>query len=362
MTRHSRRFYRTKEFKVVSFAIVSTAILTYGSMEMLIASDPSGLDAEPPCRHSLPANYTVPTAMLETEGFGQKLRDGLIKRRKCKRTVVNLLLFHNEVDLLEIRLQELESAVDHFVVVESTKNFRMRERRLLLEPLLDTPRFRPFQKKLIYGRNTDHPEFPDDVELGAVRVALHRIFMDALMATFTTSLPRIDEDALVLFTSADEIPSAPVVDFLSHHDGLPDVISFSYAKSIYSFSVAHAQGLSTERAACTWNFLREDLLTSLDRLRFAYTRAAEQWTVGTASQPAGWHCSWCLGLPGVVAKIESEPDAADRSVDSTFAARMVKEGRHYNGTLVASGKSRFAPPTFFRNNRKRFESTMLTTS
>ncbi|KAK8759480.1 hypothetical protein V5799_002889 [Amblyomma americanum] len=359
MAPHSHRFYCTAEFKVLSSAIVSTIVLTYGSMELLIASDLQGADAEPPCYHSLLANYTVPAAVLKTEVFGKLLRDGRIKRRKCRRTVVNLLLFHNEVDLLEIRLQELGRAVDHFVVVESSRNFRMRERRLLLEPLLDTPRFRPFQKKLIYGRNTDHPDFPDDVEPGVVRVALHRIFMDALMTTFTTSLPRIDEDTLVLFTSADEIPSASVINFLSHHDGLPDVISFRYAKSIYSFSVAHVQRMSTERAACTWQFLRDDLFVSLDRLRFAYTRAAEQSTVGTTSQPAGWHCSWCLGLSGVVDKIASEPDAVDSAVDATFAARMMKQGRHYNGTLVASGKSRFGLPMFVRDNRERFESTII---
>ncbi|KAH7945990.1 hypothetical protein HPB49_018676 [Dermacentor silvarum] len=337
-------------------------------MELLIVPDPQdAADVERPCRSSLPANYTVPAAVLNANGFVELNRWGVLKRRRCRRTVINLLLFHNEVDLLEVRLRELGNAVDHFVVLESTRNFRMHKRNLLLEPLLNTPRFQPFRDRLVYGYNADYPEFPEDADPRAVRMALHRIFMDELMVTFTKSFPHVDDDAWILFTSADEIPSSSVVDFLSHHDGLPDVVAFGYAKSVYSFLMPHAQGLSTERAACTWRCLRDDLATSLDALRFATMQAVAEppWTAGTREHPAGWHCSWCLGPAGVVAKIASEPEAINRSVDAALTARLMRTGRLYSGKLVASSepeKSRFVLPAFVEKNPVNFKSILLSMS
>ncbi|XP_075550100.1 beta-1,4-mannosyl-glycoprotein 4-beta-N-acetylglucosaminyltransferase-like [Dermacentor variabilis] len=367
MARDSRSFYRTKEFKVIAFAIVSSVIFTYGTMELLIVPDPqNAADVERPCRSSLPANYTVPAAVLNANGFMELYRSGILRRRRCRRTVINLLLFHNEVDLLEVRLRELGDAVDHFVVLESTRNFRMHKRNLLLKPLLNTPRFQPFRDSLVYDYNADYPDFPEHADPRSVRMALHRIFMDELMATFTKSFLHIDDDAWILFNSADEIPSASVVDFLSHHDGIPDVVAFGYAKSVYSFRMPHAQGLSRERTASTWRCLRDDLATSLDALRFATAQAvAEPWALGTREQPAGWHCSWCLGPAGVLAKIASEPEAINRSVDAELTERLMRTGRLYSGELVASSepeKSRFVLPAFVKKNPGNFKNILLSMS
>ncbi|KAH6931652.1 hypothetical protein HPB50_026431 [Hyalomma asiaticum] len=365
MAPSSQRFYHTVEFKVVVFSTVSSLFFTCIAMEVLIVADRQDtVDDKSSCRNSLPANYTFPASVRHANGFTELHRGGALKRRRCRRTVVNLLLFHNEVDLLEVRLRELGNSVDHFVVLESTRNFRMQKRDLLLKSLLNASRFRPFRDRVVYGYNEHRPDFPKDAEPRSIRMALHRIFMDELMATFANSFPRIDDDAWILLTSADEIPSASVVDFLSHHDGLPDVIAFGYAKSVYSFLVPHAQGLSTERTACTWRLLRDDLGTSLDALRFATAvGVAEPWIVGTREQPAGWHCSWCLGPTGVVAKIASEPDAVNHSVDGSFAARLLmRTGRLFNGEVVASPKpekSRLGLPAFVKENPGRFRNILL---
>ncbi|XP_077535765.1 beta-1,4-mannosyl-glycoprotein 4-beta-N-acetylglucosaminyltransferase-like [Haemaphysalis longicornis] len=354
MDRVQRRFYHSTEFKAVLVTVLLTAFLTHVFMELLIGPDPPYSAAKPKCRNTLPLNYRVPAAVMAGEGFG----GGAVERRRCRRTVVNLLLFHNEVDLLEIRLGELYNAVDRFVVVESTRNFRNQQRKLLLEPLLNTSRFERFRDRLVYGKISDHPKFPSDLDPRAVRLALHRVFMDELMASFTESLPRIEDDAWILFTSADEIPSAEVVDFLSHHDGLPEMVSFRYASSVYSFRVAHTDGTTTVRTACTWRRLRDELEASLSRLRFPSSQMEESWTLGTQSEPAGWHCSWCLGLGGVMAKMASEPGLKGRPVDVGNVARLMKTGRHYNGTVVATSEWKKAPaalPGFVHSNQERFK-------
>ncbi|KAH7951651.1 beta-1,4-mannosyl-glycoprotein 4-beta-N-acetylglucosaminyltransferase [Rhipicephalus sanguineus] len=361
----SQRFYHKVEFKVIVFATVSSVFFTYMAMEVLIVPDqPNTADVQRPCLNSMPVNYAVPAAVLDATGFMELYLGGVLKRRRCRRTVINLLLFHNEVDLLEIRLRELGHAVDHFVVLESTRNFRMRGRDLQLESLLNTSRFRPYRDRLVYGYNEEYPDFPKNANPRAVRMALHRVFMNELMATFTSSFPRVDEDAWILLTSADEIPSASVVNFLSHHDGIPDVVAFRYAKSVYSFQVPHAQGTSTERSASTWRFLRDDLATSLDALRFDTAAVvAQPWIVGTREQPAGWHCSWCVGPAGVVDKIASEPDAVNQSVNGSYALHhLMRTGHLFNGKFVASSEpnvSRLGLPAFVQENPGIFKNILF---
>lgn len=350
---------------MVLFTVVITATLTHVFMELLIGSNQPNPTAKRKCRNSLPRNYSVPVSLLAAEGFADRFGGSGVERRRCRRTVVNLLLFHNEVDLLEIRLGELHNAVDHFVVVESTRNLRGLQRKLLLGPLLNSSRFERFSDKLVYSTNSDHPAFPSDLHPRAVRRALYRVFMDQLMASFTESLPRIDDDAWILFTSADEIPSAEVVDFLSHHDGLPELVSFRYASSVYSFRVAHTHGVTTVKTACTWRRLRDELMSSLSRLRFHSGQIKESWTLGTPSHPAGWHCSWCLGLGGVMVKMASEPELNGPAVDVAHVAGLMKTGRHYNGTVVATSereKAHAVLPGFVHSHRERFENILYTVS
>jgi hypothetical protein len=49
-----------------------------------------------------------------------------------KQKIVDAVLFFNELDLLELRFEELYDKVDYFLVVESTKTFTGKPKRLFL--------------------------------------------------------------------------------------------------------------------------------------------------------------------------------------------------------------------------------------
>ena len=47
--------------------------------------------------------------------------------------IIDCFIFYNELDMLELRLNELYDVVDHFVLVESTKTFVRNDKELYFE-------------------------------------------------------------------------------------------------------------------------------------------------------------------------------------------------------------------------------------
>lgn len=54
--------------------------------------------------------------------------------------------FFNEVDLLDIRLNELDSIVDYFVIIESTRTFMKKEKPLVFD--IFGPRFNQLKERI----------------------------------------------------------------------------------------------------------------------------------------------------------------------------------------------------------------------
>ena len=58
--------------------------------------------------------------------------------------VYDCFIFFNELDLLEIRLNELKDVVDKFVIVESTETFSKKKKKLYYDENKDKDRFSKF--------------------------------------------------------------------------------------------------------------------------------------------------------------------------------------------------------------------------
>ena len=67
--------------------------------------------------------------------------------------------FHNELDLLELRLAELYNKVDHFVIVESNQTFTSKPKPWNFE--LTADRYANYMDKIIYVRVKDMPGSSD---------------------------------------------------------------------------------------------------------------------------------------------------------------------------------------------------------
>lgn len=104
-------------------------------------------------------------------------------------------MFYNELDLLEIRLNELNDVVDYFVIVESTRSHQNKPKPLYFE--INKEKFLNFLPKIKHvvvpdGVFTDNNSMQNDI--------IQRSFIK-------NGLADADKNDLVLISDLDEIPS-----------------------------------------------------------------------------------------------------------------------------------------------------------
>ncbi|WP_102223332.1 glycosyltransferase family 17 protein [Acidimangrovimonas sediminis] len=109
--------------------------------------------------------------------------------------IYNCFPFFNELDLLEMRLVELDGLVDRYVIVEAARTFSGQPKPLFLKENMD--RFARFADRI---QRVEIDRFPE--ELTDWQREYYQF--DQTLAAITDANP----DDLILATDADEIPSA----------------------------------------------------------------------------------------------------------------------------------------------------------
>lgn len=136
--------------------------------------------------------------------------------RRAPATIVDIVPFGMELDMLELRLLHLWDLVDRFIVFESARAFGGVMKPLFLQRHL--ARFDRFRSKLepIVLDDAFAAQFP-----GGRRQMLSFDGEDAMKTVFWNTLgPRLaaDPDAVVIWSDLDELPARDVVFWLKHFD------------------------------------------------------------------------------------------------------------------------------------------------
>jgi beta-1,4-mannosyl-glycoprotein beta-1,4-N-acetylglucosaminyltransferase len=119
--------------------------------------------------------------------------------------VYDVFPFFNELDLLEIRLQELSNVVDYFVLVESNVTFTGNPKEYLFEN--NKERFSAYLNKIRYIKVDDTPETTDPwVREKFQRAAGSRGLFDA-----------VPED-IIIVSDCDEIPRAEMIEMIKEDE------------------------------------------------------------------------------------------------------------------------------------------------
>ena len=113
--------------------------------------------------------------------------------------VYDCFTFFNELDLLDLRLHELNNAVDYFVLVEATRTHSNQEKPLFFNE--NKNRFKDFLPKIIHIVVDDFPSNPKD------RWVLENFQRDAIMR----GLENCNPNDSIIISDIDEIVSSNAV-------------------------------------------------------------------------------------------------------------------------------------------------------
>jgi beta-1,4-mannosyl-glycoprotein beta-1,4-N-acetylglucosaminyltransferase len=239
-----------------------------------------------------------------------------------KRKIVDAFEFFNELDILEIRLNELYDLVDFFVISESPTTHTGESKPLYFEE--NRNRFAKFQKKIIHQVVVDTPDDyiklseedgKDELHKIAIRKVMKDQFWDHNHLPYSRdafekeSLIRamgiLEPSDLVMFSDADEIPRRESVQY---------VLDNFDSEQIYNLELNHY-----------WfylNCLRPDkwmgnTILTFEKFKTLSVCELRKYRRGINILDAGWHFSFMNKDNAVKRKIQSYGEQSINRPDVT---------------------------------------------
>ncbi|EPQ56155.1 glycosyl transferase [Gloeophyllum trabeum ATCC 11539] len=185
--------------------------------------------------------------------------------------VWDAILVSTELDLLEVRMHELDPVVSKFFVVESDLTFTGLPKRLAFQE--DRERFAQFEGKIVYS--TFHGRQLDPFESPFVNEIEQRRHMDALLR----EQAKPDGPLLVIYSDVDEIPSAHTIKLLQHCSA-PSPLHLQMSEYLYSFEWP-AGKVSWRAQVHLWN--------KEGGFGYGHSQVADHMLADS-----GWHCTFCF--------------------------------------------------------------------
>ncbi len=270
--------------------------------------------------------------------------------------IFDCFTFFNELDLLELRLNELAGVVDFFVLSEATQTFTGKPKALVFAE--NKARFARFLPQIIHVVVDDFPQ----TDISWTREIWQR-------DRVTKGLQDADPRDILLLSDVDEVPRATALATLrTNPPARGEVVCFGLDWFAYFLNVR----LKEKWIRLGPRAIRVGSLATIDGLRGVYApadsflRDAVRWLKACRRmrwpvrrrvvRDAGWHFSWLGGAEAVAAKGSSISEhshvpSGDKTID--WAAERIR------GQLGAVGSYDLVPlddsfPQFVRDNPGMF--------
>lgn len=222
--------------------------------------------------------------------------------------IIDTFTFNNELELLEIRLHELDSVVDHFVLSESTVTHANKPKPIYFS--LNRERFRPFLHKI------------DLVIFDNVKNASSWGIENDHRRSLSEKIPvNLQNDDIILISDVDEIPRKESLIQLKNlpENNFPLTLCYNmYSGSFHNKVVEpanHLQNDSTVALKFSQYKQKQDLQFYRDERSVKYPRIYD----------AGWHFTSMGGPENVRKKIYSFAHDEYRNSNLDFSEKSIKE-------------------------------------
>lgn len=267
--------------------------------------------------------------------------------------------FFNELDILEIRLNTLDSVVDKFVIAESHYTHTGKPKPLYYKD--NETRFSKFKDKILHVVVDDFPSFQrsTDNEMSWIRENWQR---NAIMRAIQTNANRND---YLIISDVDEIPSIEAVKQATSHNGLSrlHLRMFYYFVNYRNYTCPN---WTIGPQVCPIGMLQSTINVELPekfvdhRINKGITPTVIRFLKSdNIIKNAGWHFSYCGGITAIRDKLKAIAHTENCTQENTDYAHIEK--RIKDGLPPFAGSSRFFAipldntfPQYIRDNRQKF--------
>jgi len=228
--------------------------------------------------------------------------------------IYDCFIFFNELDLLEIRLNELDQIVDKFVIVEATQTFQGKPKKLFYEE--NKNRYEKFHDKIIHIVISSYPNNRDKSPW---------IYENHQRNSIVLGLTEAASDDTIMLSDIDEIPNPAVV---KSAQGRKGIRLFSQKMCYYYLNCVKedeykkpGKWLGTvmlnykdmrhspeEYRKISMRMMSIRNLNSFKQIYYLWRmrkQLALKRTRIVCLEDAGWHFSFLGGISNIIEKIES---------------------------------------------------------
>lgn len=212
-----------------------------------------------------------------------------------RKLVIDSFMFYNEYDILYGRLAYLYDHVDYFIITECNITHSGKEKLLNFITNLDL--YKKFERKIIYHpfitdkNNYNFSQNIDTVDYTSGNWVLERSQRNHI----TTALTRFKQDAFVMISDADEIPSKNAIEYVKNN--FPDYGAVVFLQDFFYYN------LQSLNHSYTW---RGTVMTTKDNvLNFGAQSMREKIPDMIGVYGGGWHLSYFGGVEKMIEKIEN---------------------------------------------------------
>ena len=203
--------------------------------------------------------------------------------------IIDAFPFYNELSLLKLHITELYDVVDYFIVVEATKTFAGKDKKLYYDE--NKKDFEKFHDKIIHIIVNDDRDFTNPYD----RENYHRCCINEGMKQINPN-----DDDLILISDTDEIANCDVLNDL-RITGLNEIKIMEM--DLYYYNI-------TCKIQGKWDFVK--IMDYKNYKRYTPFQIREdlhayKGVILNSIKNAGWHFSYFGNIDFIINKIESLP-------------------------------------------------------
>ena len=253
--------------------------------------------------------------------------------------IYDTFTFFKELDLLEIRLHELDGVVDKFVLVEADRTQSNQPKPFYYEE--NKERFKEYQDKIIAVKSYGTERFWNEGDQWCIDNATRDMVLTEVQYA---------PDDIVILDDSDTIPRASLI----KHYVYGGPVRLAMIEAYYYFNCLHYNGTAGWSATQIWRY--GDIPN-----RASQIRAFMPGLVNNIMPDAGWHFSYSGGVEAIQAKIRAGSHWRDcgtpEFLDSEHLAQVMATGgdlfnRADYGVITVPVDERF--PRYLVENQEKF--------
>lgn len=276
--------------------------------------------------------------------------------RETPRTIIDLFLYNDEMDMLEIRAATLENLVDYHVIMEANHTHAGGSKRLNFltqqAPLFDVrcrARFHQFTIK--------HEKTKDHEKLARRQ---YGFAVDSLITN--RSLHLSESETIIIYHDIDEIPHPELVWLLKWCKDIPPLPLLPLLRYyLYTFGWRVVQDSKNGTLATGTTNLSPiastygPFVVTLSSARHFWKSPDAKPMIKTRVRDAGWHCTSCLPINMLVNKFHSLPKNTTEQYSEKWLMHIKRTGTDTANRLTVGVNSLAEAPAYVLKHQQRFE-------